>query len=61
MHYIHMIRYGSEDFCSVVAHTIEEAQKLIEGGFEFVCDMSVMKLNLNPGSNPSDQIVNQQV
>ena len=28
---------GDDTFCSAIAHNVEEAQKLIEIGFEYVC------------------------
>ncbi len=36
--YTHLIDAEDNDkYCSVIAHNVEEAQKLIEAGFEYVC------------------------
>jgi hypothetical protein len=29
---------GDDKYCSAIAHNVEEAQKLIEIGFEYVCN-----------------------
>ena len=42
--YIQLVNFDSDDFNSAVAKNIEEAQKLIETGFEFVCDFEGKKL-----------------
>lgn len=42
--YIQLVNFDSDDFHSDVANNIEEAQKLIETGFEFVCDFDGKKL-----------------
>ncbi|UCH03338.1 MAG: hypothetical protein JSV20_10375 [Candidatus Bathyarchaeota archaeon] len=35
--YTQLIHFESNDFHSAVAKTVEEARKLIESGFEYVC------------------------
>ncbi|MCW4011133.1 MAG: site-specific integrase [Candidatus Bathyarchaeota archaeon] len=44
MLYTQLISFKDDDFTAAVAHSEEEACKLIEGGFEFVCDFSGNKL-----------------
>lgn len=36
--YTHLINFGSDEFVSKVARNAEEACKLVEAGFEFVCN-----------------------
>ncbi|MCJ7632169.1 hypothetical protein MUP77_07210 [Candidatus Bathyarchaeota archaeon] len=38
--YTHMIDFGDEEFVSQVAKTSDEACKLVEAGFEYVCTAS---------------------
>jgi integrase len=40
MVYTHLIDFEVEEYTSRVAKNIEEAQKLVEAGFEYVCDYS---------------------
>jgi len=42
--YMHLINFDDDDFHSATAKSIEEGQKLIEAGFECVCDFNGVKL-----------------
>jgi len=42
--YMHLCDFSNEEYHSAVAKTIDEATKLIESGFSFVCDMEGVKL-----------------
>ena len=42
--YTHLVNFGTEDYVCKVAKTIEEAQLLIENGFDFVTDVQDAKL-----------------
>ena len=42
--YTHLINFESDEYNSATAQTIEETQKLIEAGFEYVCDIQETKL-----------------
>jgi len=43
--YTQLVQFSEEDeFCSATAKTVEEAAKLIEQGFDFVCDLDGVKL-----------------
>lgn len=42
--YTQLITFESDDFHSATARTVEEAQKLVEAGFEYVCDFDDLKL-----------------
>jgi hypothetical protein len=44
MLYTQLVNFKDDDFTAVVAHSEQEACKLIEGGFEFVCDFNGNKL-----------------
>lgn len=44
MLYTQLITFKNDDFTASVAHSEEEACKLIESGFEFVCDFNGNKL-----------------
>jgi integrase len=45
MIYTHLIKLDCEEnYTSATAKTVEEAQKLIEQGFEYVCDIDAVKL-----------------
>jgi hypothetical protein len=35
--YTQLVEFDGDEYCSAVASSIEEAQKLIEAGFEYVC------------------------
>ena len=36
--YMHLIDFEAEEYTSRVAKNIEEAQKLVDAGFEYICD-----------------------
>ena len=40
MVYTHLVDFGDDEFVSQVAKTSEEACKLVEAGFEYVCTAS---------------------
>jgi len=42
--YTQLINFESDDFHSATAQTVQEAQKLVEAGFEYVCDFADTKL-----------------
>jgi hypothetical protein len=42
--YVQLVNLGSENYTCQSAKTVEEAHKLIEAGFEYVCDFSDAKL-----------------
>ena len=44
MLYIQLISFKDDDFSAVIAHSQEEACKLIEAGFEYVCDFNGNKI-----------------
>ncbi len=44
MKYTQLIGFKDDDFSARVAHNEDEACKLIESGFEFVCDFAGNKL-----------------
>ena len=46
--YTHLINFEADAYNSVIAETIEEARKLVEAGFEFVCDIDGCKLFRKP-------------
>jgi integrase len=46
--YTQLINFESDQFHSATARTIEEAQKLVESGFSFVCDVEGFKLFRKP-------------
>ncbi len=35
--YTQLVEFESDEFCSAVANNVDEAKKLIEAGFEYVC------------------------
>ena len=35
--YTQLVEFESDEYCSAVASSVEEAKKLIEAGFEYVC------------------------
>jgi hypothetical protein len=35
--YTQLLEFEADEYCSTVANSVEEAQKLIEAGFEYVC------------------------
>jgi hypothetical protein len=42
--YTQLVNFETDEYHSAVAKTVEEACKLIEEGFEYVCDMDGVKL-----------------
>lgn len=42
--YTHLVDFKNEEYVSRVAWTLEEACKLIEAGFEYICDVDKAKL-----------------
>jgi integrase len=42
--YMQLINFESDEFHSATAKTIQDAQKLVEAGFEYVCDFGEAKL-----------------
>jgi integrase len=44
MIYTHLCDFKSEEHYSATAKTVDEARKLIESGFQYVCDMKSVKL-----------------
>jgi hypothetical protein len=42
--YTQPINFEDDDFNSATAKNVEEAQKLVEAGFEYVCDFDNIKL-----------------
>ena len=42
--YTQLISFESDDFHSATAATVQDAQKLVEAGFEFVCNFEEIKL-----------------
>jgi hypothetical protein len=42
--YTQLIDFETDDYHSATAKTVQEAQKLVEAGFEYVCDFEDVKL-----------------
>ena len=42
--YTQLVNFESDDYHSATAKSVEEAQKLVEAGFEYVCDFDETKL-----------------
>jgi hypothetical protein len=43
--YTQLVQFNEEDgFYSATARTVEEASKLIEQGFDYICDVDAVKL-----------------
>jgi hypothetical protein len=38
--YTHLVKFDSDEYTHHVAKTIEEAGRLVDAGFEYVCDYS---------------------
>jgi hypothetical protein len=36
--YTQLVEFESDEYCSATANSVDEAKKLIEAGFEFVCN-----------------------
>jgi hypothetical protein len=39
-----MVQFKNEEYCSATVNTLEEAQKLVEEGFEHICNYGGIKL-----------------
>ena len=44
MVYVHLVNFESDEWVCRVAETVDEAGKLVEAGFEYVCDFGGVKL-----------------
>lgn len=44
MVYTHLVNFNGDDFHSATAKTVEEAQKLVESGFEYVTSFDDVRL-----------------
>jgi integrase len=42
--YTQLVNFENDDYYSATAKTVEEAQKLVEAGFEYVCNFEEIKL-----------------
>jgi hypothetical protein len=42
--YTQLISFEYDDYHSATAQTVQDAQKLIEAGFEYVCEFSDVKI-----------------
>jgi hypothetical protein len=42
--YTQMVDFKTEEYCSATANTIEQAQRLIQEGFEYVTEMNGVKI-----------------
>jgi hypothetical protein len=42
--YTQLVNFPNDEYYSAIATTIDEARKLVENGFEFVCDVDGVKL-----------------
>jgi len=42
--YTHLVNFEGDEYISKAAWTLEETQKLVEAGFEYVCDVEGAKL-----------------
>jgi integrase len=48
MVYTHLVDFGDSDYISKVAWNVDEACKLVEAGFEYVCDVDNGKIFRKP-------------
>jgi hypothetical protein len=48
MRYTQLVDFGEQDYTVKVAWTLEESVKLLEAGFQFVCDYEHAKLFRKP-------------
>jgi integrase len=44
MIYTQLVNFSEDEYHSAVARTVEEARRLIEEGYEYVCDIDNVKL-----------------
>jgi len=42
--YTQLVNFETDEYHSAVAETVEEARKLIEAGFEYVCNFNGVRL-----------------
>ncbi|MEM3774351.1 MAG: site-specific integrase, partial [Candidatus Bathyarchaeia archaeon] len=42
--YTHLVNFNEDEYISRAAWTLEEAQKLVEAGFEYVCEIEGARL-----------------
>jgi len=42
--YTQLINFENDEFHSATAKTVQDAQKLIEAGFEYVCEFNEVKI-----------------
>lgn len=42
--YTQLVNFQSDEYYSAVAKTVDEARKLVESGFTFVCDIEGIKV-----------------
>lgn len=42
--YTHLVNFEADEYVSKAAWTLEEALKLVESGFEYVCDVEGAKI-----------------
>ena len=42
--YTHLVNFKDDEYISKVAKTVEEACKLVEAGFEYVCEIEGVKI-----------------
>jgi hypothetical protein len=42
--YTHLVGFEGDEFYSAVAETVDEAKKLVEAGFEYVCNHNDMMI-----------------
>jgi hypothetical protein len=42
--YTQLVNFENDDYYSATAKTVKEAQKLVEAGFEYVCNFEEIKL-----------------
>ncbi len=48
MRYTQLVDFGDQDYVVKVAWTLEEAVKLLEAGFQYVCDYEKGKIFRKP-------------
>jgi hypothetical protein len=42
--YTQLITYDSDEYFSATAKTVQDAQKLVEAGFDYVCEFNEVKV-----------------
>ena len=48
MFYTQMVNFENDEYHSATAATVQDAQKLVEAGFEYVCDFNEVKVFRKP-------------